>query len=63
MEYLVGSNLSILNQSNEPTSVISNRKEVIGLTLGTDKIGDLVTNWHVSDEISVRLQRCSVSSG
>jgi hypothetical protein len=23
------------------------------LTLGTDKIGDLVTNWHVSDEISV----------
>jgi hypothetical protein len=21
------------------------------VTLGTDKIGDLVTNWHVSDEI------------
>jgi hypothetical protein len=27
--------------------------EVIDLTLGTDKIGDLVTNWHVSDEISL----------
>ena len=23
------------------------------MTLGTDKIGDLVTNWHVSDEISL----------
>jgi hypothetical protein len=23
------------------------------LTLGTDKVGDVVTNWHVSDEISV----------
>jgi hypothetical protein len=28
-------------------------KEVIHLTLGTDKIVDLVTNWHVSDEISL----------
>jgi hypothetical protein len=46
-------NLSILNKGNEPTFVIRNRKEVIDLTLGTDKIGDLVTNWLVSDEISL----------
>jgi hypothetical protein len=46
-------NLSILNKGNEPTVVITNRKEVIDLTLGTDKIGDLVTNWHVSDKISL----------
>jgi hypothetical protein len=52
MEYLVSTNLSILNKGNEPTFVLSNRK-VIDLTLGTDKIGDLVTNWHVSDEISL----------
>jgi hypothetical protein len=50
---LVSTNLSILNKGNEPTFVISNRKEVIDLTLGTVKIGDLVTNWHVSDEISL----------
>jgi methionine synthase II (cobalamin-independent) len=49
---LVSTNLSILNKGNEPTSAVSNRKEVIDLTLGTDKIGDLVTNWHVCDEIS-----------
>jgi hypothetical protein len=51
MEYLVSRNLNIFNKGNEPTFVISNRKEVIDLTLGTDEIGDVVTNWHVSDEI------------
>jgi hypothetical protein len=44
MEYLVSSNLNILNQGNEPTFVVRNRKEVIGLTLGTNKIGNLVSN-------------------
>jgi hypothetical protein len=52
MEYLVSTDHNILNKDNKPTFVISNRK-VIDLTLGTDKIGDLVTNWHVSDEISL----------
>jgi len=42
MEYLVSSNVSILNQGNKPTFVISNRKEVIGLTLWTNWIGNLV---------------------
>jgi hypothetical protein len=53
MEYLVTTNLNILNKGNKPSFVISNRKEVIDLILGTDKIGDLVTNWHVCDEISL----------
>jgi hypothetical protein len=50
MEYLVSSNLNIHNQGNKPTFVISNRKEVTDLTLGTDWIGNLVRNWHVSDD-------------
>jgi hypothetical protein len=53
MEYLVSSNLNILNCSNEPTFAVRNRMEVIDLTLGTNKIGDLVSNWHVSDELSL----------
>jgi hypothetical protein len=53
MEYLVTTNVNILNKGNEPTFVISNRKEVIHLTLGTDKVGDLVTNWHASNVISL----------
>ena len=57
MEYLVSTNLNILNKGNVPTFVISNTMEVIDLTLGTDKIGDLVTNWHVSYEISLSVHR------
>jgi hypothetical protein len=42
MEYLVSSNLNILNQGKEPTLVIHNRNEVIDLTLGTNRIGNLI---------------------
>ena len=57
MEQLVSTNLYILNK--EPTFVISNRKETRDLTLRTAKTGDLVTNWHVSDEISLLDHRYS----
>jgi hypothetical protein len=36
-----------------PNSVIHNRKEVINLTLGTNDIGNLLSNWHISDEPSL----------
>jgi hypothetical protein len=52
IKYLVSSNLNILNHGNEPTFVVSNRKEVIDLTLRPNKIANLVSNWHVSDETS-----------
>ena len=52
-EYVVSTNLNILNKDNEPAFVITNRKEVIDLTLETDKKGDLVINWHVPDKISL----------
>jgi hypothetical protein len=32
--------------------VLCNRKEVTDLTLGTNKIANLVSNWHISDELS-----------
>jgi hypothetical protein len=48
-EILVSTNLNILNKGNEPTSVISKEQEV---KLWTDNTEDLVTNWHVSDDIS-----------
>jgi hypothetical protein len=43
MEFPVCSNLNILNHGNEPTFVVCNRK-VTDLTLGSNKIGDLVSN-------------------
>jgi hypothetical protein len=33
--------------------VVHNRKEVIDLTLGTNERGNLVSNWHASDEPSL----------
>jgi len=53
-------NLNILNKVNEPTFVINNWKEVIQLTQGTDKMGDLMINWHVSGEISLSDNRYKV---
>jgi hypothetical protein len=40
MEYFVSTNLNIRNKGNEPTFVINDKKEVIDLTLQTDKIRD-----------------------
>jgi hypothetical protein len=57
MEFLVHSNLNILNHSSEPTFVVCNRKEVTDLILGTNKKGNLVSNWHVSDDPSLPDQR------
>ena len=50
--YVVSTNLNILNKGNETSFVITNRKDVIDLALGTDKKGDLLINWYVPDEIS-----------
>jgi hypothetical protein len=52
-EYLASANLNILNKGNKPNFVDSNRQEVIDFTLGTDKVGDLVSDWHVFDETSL----------
>jgi hypothetical protein len=53
VEFLVSSNLNILNHGNERTFVGCNRKEVTDLTLETNKIVNLVNNWYVSDEPSL----------
>jgi hypothetical protein len=50
MIYLVSSNLNNQKRGNEPPIVVRNRKEVIDRTPGTNKIENLVTNWHVSDD-------------
>ena len=53
VQCLVTIDLNILKTSNEPIFVMSNSKEVIALTLGTAKVGDWLTSWHVSDEIGL----------
>jgi hypothetical protein len=61
-DYLVCTYLKILNKGNDPLFVISTRKEVIDFTPRTDKTGGVLTNWHGSNEISVRPQICSIAS-
>jgi hypothetical protein len=58
MEFLLSLNLNILNHGTEPTFVVRSRKEIINLRLGTNKIADLVSNWHVSDEPFLSDYRC-----
>jgi hypothetical protein len=51
MEYLASLNLNILNPGNEPTFEVCKRRDLTDLTLGTNKISNLVNNWHVSVEL------------
>jgi hypothetical protein len=44
MEFLVSSSLNIFNHGNEPNFLVCNRREVIDLTLGTNKIVNLESN-------------------
>jgi hypothetical protein len=60
MKYLLTQMLDTLIRGNEPTFVIRNSEGFIDLTQGTDKTWDLVTNWHVSDEISLSDRRYTV---
>jgi hypothetical protein len=53
MKFLASSKLNVLNHGNIPIFVVCNRKGVIDLTLGTNKIVNLVSNWHVPDEPSL----------
>jgi hypothetical protein len=57
VEFLLSLNLNILNQGNETTFVVCNREVSIDLTLGTSKVGKLVSNWHVSGEPSLSEHR------
>jgi hypothetical protein len=52
MEYnMVSSNLNILNHGNEPNFVVHNMKEVIDLTLGTNKIANLVIGMYLMNRL------------
>jgi hypothetical protein len=51
MEFLVNSNMNILNQGNVPNFEVCNRKKVIDLTPGTNKIGNLVIGMYLASRL------------
>lgn len=52
-EYLVSTNLEILNRGSEPTFVTSRGQSIIDLTLASFNISNRILNWTVSSEISL----------
>jgi len=44
--------LDIMNRGNRPTFVISNRPEVIDITIATFYAGNFIKDWHVTEEVS-----------
>ncbi len=53
MNYLVSTDLDIVNRGHEPTFVASNRQSVIDVTLVSRGLVHLIEEWHVSDEASL----------
>lgn len=52
VEYLMTTNLNILNTGSKPTFVNKRSKTIIDLTLATEEISRNIMNWHVSEELS-----------
>ena len=52
MNFLLDNKLSIANLGNEPTFIVSNRREVLDITIVSDRISHLISNWKVLDECS-----------
>ena len=50
--YIMANGLDIINRGNKPTFVTSNRQEVIDITIATLYIGNLMKDWHVTEEVS-----------
>lgn len=53
LDYLQTTDLVTINRGNKPTFVIKNRQEVIDITFVSQNLLNSISNWHVSDEISM----------
>ncbi|CAH2095675.1 unnamed protein product [Euphydryas editha] len=52
VEYLFTTNLNILNVGSEPTFVTRRCKTIVDITLATEGVSNIISNWHVSREAS-----------
>ena len=50
--YIMASGVDVMNRSNRPTFVTSNRQEVIDITTATVCIGNFIKDWHLTEEVS-----------
>ncbi|XP_072398155.1 uncharacterized protein [Diabrotica undecimpunctata] len=52
LQFILSMGLEIANIGNKPTFVTATRKEVLDVTLCSEKTYDTIKNWHVSEEPS-----------
>ena len=57
--YIMANGLDIMNTSNRPIFVTSNRQEVIDITIAILYIGNFIKDWHVSEELNCSDHRYS----
>jgi hypothetical protein len=50
--YTMANGLDIMNRGNRPTFFTTNRQEVIDITIATFYAGNLIKDWHVTEEVS-----------
>ena len=50
--YIMANGMDMINRGNRPTFVMSNRQEVIDITIATFHAGKLIKDWHVTEEVS-----------
>jgi hypothetical protein len=52
VEFLISTNIEIVNKGNEPTFIGRHTRTIIDLTLATPATAERISNWHVSSEAS-----------
>jgi hypothetical protein len=57
--YIMVNGFDIMNRGNRPTTVTSNRQEVVDIMIATYYAGNFVKNWYLSEEVSCSDQRQS----
>ncbi len=53
LDFIVSSDLQLLNKGNTPTFVTSRREEVLDISLANSEGASLIQNWHVSEDDSL----------
>jgi hypothetical protein len=50
--YIMANGLDIMHRGNRPTFVTTNRQEVIKIRIATFYAGNIIKDWHVTEEVS-----------
>lgn len=58
LEFIIATDLTIMNVGNKPTFVTKTRKEVLDISLCTQDLSTLINDWNVTEHILTSDHRC-----